>query len=96
MTQFFHEPFAWFGDRTAFRGFGPDTDFLPTDRKLEKGMPVILDIAPIRDGYAADIGYLVELRPQCGRRGNAAGPDGVPRLHPAGGSRAQAVSPDLP
>ena len=57
VTQFFHEPFAWFGDRTAFRGFGPDTDFLPTDRKLEKGMPVILDIAPIRDGYAADIGY---------------------------------------
>ena len=57
VTQFFHEPFAWFGDRTALRGFGPDTDFLPTDRKLEKGMPVILDIAPIRDGYAADIGY---------------------------------------
>ena len=57
VTHFFHEPFAWFGDRTALRGFGPDTDFLPTDRKLEKGMPVILDIAPIRDGYAADIGY---------------------------------------
>ena len=57
VTQFFHEPFAWFGDRTAFSGFGPDTDFLPTDRKLEKGMPVILDVAPIREGYAADIGY---------------------------------------
>ena len=57
VTQFFHEPFAWFGDRTALRGFGPDTDFLPTDRKLETGMPVVLDIAPIRNGYAADIGY---------------------------------------
>jgi hypothetical protein len=61
VTQFFHEPFAWFGDRTAFRGLGPDTDFLPTARKLEKGMPVILDIAPIRDGYAADIGYSTSI-----------------------------------
>ncbi|HSW15112.1 MAG TPA: M24 family metallopeptidase [Solimonas sp.] len=61
VTQFFHEPFAWFGDRTAFRGFGPDTDFMPTGRKLEKGMPVTLDISPIRDGYAADIGYSTSL-----------------------------------
>jgi hypothetical protein len=57
VTQFFHEPFAWFGDRTAFRGVSKDDDFLPTDRKLEKGMAVVLDIAPIRDGYATDIGY---------------------------------------
>jgi hypothetical protein len=57
VTQMFHDPFAWFGDRTALRGFGNDSDFLPTDRKLEKGMAVVLDIAPIHDGYAADIGY---------------------------------------
>jgi hypothetical protein len=57
VEQMFHNPFAWFGDRTAFNGFGKDTDFLPTDRKLEKGMAVVLDVAPIRDGYTTDIGY---------------------------------------
>src|SRR3569623_1490403 len=57
VSQMFHEPFAWFGDRTAFRDIRRDQDFLPSDRKLEKGMAVILDIAPIREGYTADIGY---------------------------------------
>jgi hypothetical protein len=57
VTQYFHEPFAWFGDRTAFGDIRKDDDFLPTDRKLEKGMAVILDVAPIRDGYTTDIGY---------------------------------------
>jgi len=61
VSQFFHEPFAWFGDRTAFRGIAKDEDFLPTGRKLERGMPVILDIAPIRDGYTTDIGYTTSL-----------------------------------
>ncbi|MBY0517858.1 MAG: aminopeptidase P family protein [Bacteriovoracaceae bacterium] len=62
-TLFFHKPFAWFGDRTAFVGFkrpGLDSlglDFLPTKRKLEEGMPVILDVAPAVDGLAVDIGY---------------------------------------
>ncbi len=53
----FHEPFAWFGERTAFRGFRLPTDFLPTNRRLEPGMAVILDVAPALDGFAADIGY---------------------------------------
>jgi hypothetical protein len=57
----FHEPFAWFGDRTAFRDIRADADFLPTERALEKGMAVILDVAPICDGYAADIGYSTSL-----------------------------------
>jgi hypothetical protein len=57
VSQYFHEPFAWFGDRTAFGDIRKDDDFRPTDRKLEKGMSVILDVAPIRDGYATDIGY---------------------------------------
>jgi len=52
-----HLPFAWFGDRTAFRGFRLPTGFFPTGRKLEPGMPFILDVAPVVDGYAADIGY---------------------------------------
>ena len=32
-------------------------EFLPTNRKLQKGMSVILDVAPVLDSYSADIGY---------------------------------------
>lgn len=60
----FHEPFAWFGDRTAFRGFigfkhlrGFNPAFYPGSRRLEPDMPFILDCAPTRNGYTADIGY---------------------------------------
>ncbi len=31
--------------------------FFPTHRRLAEGMPFILDCAPVRDGYMADIGY---------------------------------------
>lgn len=54
---FFHRPFAWFGDRTCFKGFRTPLDFFPSDRRLEPGMAAILDVAPVKDGYAADIGY---------------------------------------
>jgi len=58
VDAFFHVPFAWFGDRTAFKGFGISPfSFGPTDRQLEPGMPFILDVAPAVDGYACDIGY---------------------------------------
>ncbi len=57
----FHRPFAWFGDRTAFRGFRTDLAFFPSRRKLERGMPVILDVAPVVDGFAADIGYSISF-----------------------------------
>lgn len=53
----FHDPFAWFGDRSAFKGFWADHKFLPSRRAIADGMAVILDIAPAVDGYAADIGY---------------------------------------
>lgn len=53
----FHEPFAWFGDRTAFPDFWTHLHFFPTRRRLSAGMPVILDVAPVVDGYAADVGY---------------------------------------
>ncbi|MEQ1440703.1 M24 family metallopeptidase [Fontimonas sp. SYSU GA230001] len=59
-----HEPFAWFGDRTAFRGLiavsqlrGFNPAFFPGNRRLEEGMPFILDCAPTVHGYTADIGY---------------------------------------
>lgn len=57
VQDWFHTPFAWFGDRTAFRGFKLPLQFFPTTRRLEEGMPFILDCAPVRDGYVADIGY---------------------------------------
>lgn len=53
----FHRPFAWFGDRTAFAGIRTPLGFFPTRRKLEPGMPYILDVAPIVNGAGADIGY---------------------------------------
>ncbi|MGH8455460.1 MAG: M24 family metallopeptidase [Stenotrophobium sp.] len=62
--DWFHQPFAWFGDRTAFRGpiaikqlGGFNPAFYPSMRKLEKDMPFILDCAPAMHGYTADIGY---------------------------------------
>jgi Xaa-Pro aminopeptidase len=58
VKRYFHQPFAWFGDRTKFAGFRRiSPEFFPTDRALEKGMIAILDVAPIVDGYTADIGY---------------------------------------
>ncbi|AGK78549.1 Peptidase_M24 domain containing protein [Streptomyces microflavus DSM 40593] len=66
VRDWFHLPFAWFGDRTAFAWFGDRTafagfkvplQFFPTNRKLEPGMPFILDMAPVYKGYTADIGY---------------------------------------
>ncbi|MGH8430252.1 MAG: M24 family metallopeptidase [Solimonas sp.] len=60
----FHEPFAWFGDRTAFRGpiaikqlGGFNPAFYPGLRRLEENMPFILDCAPTVHGCTADIGY---------------------------------------
>ncbi|MBQ1118681.1 aminopeptidase P family protein [Streptomyces sp. A73] len=57
VRDWFHLPFAWFGDRTAFTGFKVPLQFFPTDRKLEPGMPFILDLAPILKGCTADVGY---------------------------------------
>ncbi len=64
VNDWFHQPFAWFGDRTAFRGFigfrhlgGFNPAFYPSNRRLETNMPFILDCAPSRGGVTADIGY---------------------------------------
>ena len=57
VRDWFHLPFAWFGDRTAFVNFRIPLQFFPTDRPLEPGMPFILDLAPVHQGFAADIGY---------------------------------------
>ncbi|MBO7935229.1 M24 family metallopeptidase [Streptomyces antibioticus] len=57
VNDWFHLPFAWFGDRTAFTDFRIPLQFFPTNRRLEPGMPYILDMAPVLEGYTADIGY---------------------------------------
>jgi len=83
VSQFFHLPFAWFGDRTRFKNFSTPlpflrkrtwgdlsitktltgklphlgNEFMPSNKKLEMNMPVILDVAPTVEGAAADIGY---------------------------------------
>jgi Xaa-Pro aminopeptidase len=61
VREFFHQPFVWFGERTAFTRFVQPFQFFPTGKKLEQGMPVILDVAPIIDGHASDIGYACRL-----------------------------------
>jgi Xaa-Pro aminopeptidase len=61
VREYFHQPFAWFGDRTAFVGFRQPLQFFPTKKRLALGMPVILDVAPIVDGHASDIGYACRL-----------------------------------
>ncbi|TDD95876.1 M24 family metallopeptidase [Actinomadura rubrisoli] len=57
VDDWLHTPFAWFGDRSAFSGFKVPTQFLPSGTRLEEGMPYILDMAPVKRGYCADIGY---------------------------------------
>ncbi|MET7323052.1 M24 family metallopeptidase [Streptomyces sp. NPDC005549] len=63
VRDWFHLPFAWFGDRTAFTGFRIPPQFFPTGRRLEPGMPFILDMAPVHRGFTADIGYSGALGP---------------------------------
>src|SRR5262245_43164641 len=58
VKRYFHVPFAWFGERTRFEGFGRIAlDFFPSQKRLEQGMVAILDVAPIVDGFTSDIGY---------------------------------------
>ncbi|WP_446039376.1 M24 family metallopeptidase [Streptomyces sp. SID1121] len=57
VRDWFHLPFAWFGDRTAFTGFRIPLQFFPTGRRLEEGMPFILDLAPVYRGFSADVGF---------------------------------------
>ncbi|MGW0332383.1 M24 family metallopeptidase [Streptomyces sp. NPDC003011] len=61
VRDWLHLPFAWFGDRTAFVGFRVPVQFFPTDRRLEPGMPFILDMAPVYRGFTADIGFSASL-----------------------------------
>lgn len=61
VDDWFHLPFAWFGERTAFVGQRLPLYFFPSEKRLERGMPFILDCAPVVRGVAADIGYTSAL-----------------------------------
>ncbi len=56
VKHFFHQPFAWFGDRSRFQDFITPLHFMPTARKLLKDEAFILDAAPVVDGYICDVG----------------------------------------
>jgi len=52
--SYFHVPVALFGERTGYPGNFGQLEALATETKLELGMPIILDAAPIYDGYVVD------------------------------------------
>lgn len=55
--HYFHVPVALFGARTAYPGEFGQFEALATDQRLEPGMPVVLDAAPIYHGYTVDTSY---------------------------------------
>ncbi len=55
--NFFHLPVALFGARTALPGDWTVGNFFPKRKILEKGDSVILDAAPLFDGYLVDTSY---------------------------------------
>lgn len=57
VRSYFHRSFAWFGERTRFDGIKHSLDFLPSERSYREGEVVILDTAPILNGYPSDIGF---------------------------------------
>lgn len=60
VRTYLHRPFAWFGAHARFDGYDGDFHaYHPGDTRLEEGMPYILDVSPIVDGYMGDIGFTV-------------------------------------
>ena len=58
---YFHVPVALFGSRTAYPGEFGKFEALATERVLSPGETVILDAAPIYDGYTVDTSYAFTL-----------------------------------
>lgn len=59
VSTYFHVPVALFGDRSTYPGDFGELGALPTDRALADGDAVILDAAPMFDGYMIDCSYAV-------------------------------------
>lgn len=75
VSGFFHTSFAWVAERSRFEDFDearvlPEVasyrHFLPTDRVIRPGDVVILDTAPMVDGYTGDIGWATSLGEHAG------------------------------
>ncbi len=66
--HYFHVPVALFGTRTAYPGNFGQLEALSTDRKLEPGMPVILDAAPVYRGYTVDTSLATSFGNHPGQR----------------------------
>ncbi len=58
--RYLHRPFAWFGDHARF-DYSSYGEYHPSDRQLESGASVILDVSPIVDGYIGDVGYAMAI-----------------------------------
>ena len=56
-NAFFHLPVVLFGERTALPGAWPIGKFFPRDRALAANDSVILDAAPLIDGFLVDTSY---------------------------------------
>ncbi|HAU67600.1 MAG TPA: hypothetical protein DCW52_04315 [Gammaproteobacteria bacterium] len=55
--SFFHLPVVLFGERTALPGEWSVGNFFPKKKILKEGDSVILDAAPLFDGYLVDTSY---------------------------------------
>jgi hypothetical protein len=51
---YFHVPVVLFGERTGYPGDFGQFEAIATDKKLEQDMAIILDAAPIYEGYIVD------------------------------------------
>ena len=63
VKHFFHKSFAWFGEHSKFHNFKTYFDFLPSKTTLKENDVIILDTAPIVNGFAGDIGFTFSLTP---------------------------------
>ncbi|MEO6623593.1 MAG: M24 family metallopeptidase [Burkholderiaceae bacterium] len=59
LQSYFHVPVALFGERTAYPGRFGQFEALATERALKPGDAVILDAAPLIDGFTVDCSYAV-------------------------------------
>lgn len=62
-SGYFHSPLVWFGERTRLVS-KQGRDSLPGSKRLEFGMAVIMDYAPIIDGCAVDVSLTTALGPE--------------------------------
>jgi hypothetical protein len=61
VRSYFHLPVALFGARTALPGRWRLRDFWPTRYRLREGDAIILDAAPIFEGYLVDTSLSIRL-----------------------------------